>query len=161
MKQLVHLATFFGVGKLPGAPGTWGSLAAVPFVYLASLLGPLPSMGIALCVIVAGIFAAEIYERENPDRHDASEIVIDEVAGMFVTMIWLPITWQSFVAGFVLFRILDVWKPYPISVLDEKIPGGVGVMADDLAAGLIANMVLQVLYLKTDWLGIQWFGGLG
>jgi phosphatidylglycerophosphatase A len=81
--------------------------------------------------------------------------VIDEVIGFLITMTWLPMTWQAYLAGFLLFRVLDIFKPFPIGYLDEKVPGGLGVVADDVAAGMIANIILQVVLVKTAWLGMQ------
>ena len=156
----LQLATFFGVGKSPKAPGTFGSLAALPFAALLMLAGPFYYMGACVLLLPISIVAAEIYERVN-GGHDASEIVIDEVLGMWVSLTWLPLTWQTFLLGFVLFRILDICKPFPISYLDRKIEGGVGVVVDDLAAGLVVNLILQFVYVNTAWLGLQSLGGLG
>jgi phosphatidylglycerophosphatase A len=87
--------------------------------------------------------------------HDSKEIVIDEVVGFLITMTWLPLTWQSLVAGFVVFRFLDIVKPPPIRQLDRKVPGGFGVMVDDVAAGIIGSILLQFVYNHTNWLGVQ------
>lgn len=87
--------------------------------------------------------------------HDRSEVVIDEVAGFLVTMTWLPMSWQALLAGFALFRALDILKPPPIGWMDKRIRGGVGVVADDLVAGIIANAALQFVFVHTPWLGYQ------
>ena len=84
--------------------------------------------------------------------HDSSAIVIDEVVGFLVAVIWLPLTWKTLVAGFLIFRLLDILKPFPINVIDRKIKGGVGVVLDDVAAGVVTNVVLQVTYYHTTWL---------
>lgn len=154
---LVFAATFFGVGRIPKAPGTFGTLAALPIAALLLWLGPLWQMGVTLAFIPFAIFASEAFEKKM-GTHDSSQIVIDEVAGLLVTMMWLPMTWQSFVAGFILFRFFDILKPYPISYLDKKIQGGVGVVADDLLAGVFASLILQVLLVKTSLLGVQIIG---
>ena len=146
--------TFFKVGLSPKAPGTFGTLAAVPLAFLLMNISSFVHMGFILVLTPLAIWACEKYEQQV-GKHDLPEIVIDEVVGFLLTMVWLPVTWQSFVLGFVLFRLLDIFKPFPISVLDKKVPGGVGVMIDDIAAGLIANVFLQVLYTKTNWLGVQ------
>jgi phosphatidylglycerophosphatase A len=148
------ISTWFWFGKIPWAPGTFGTLATVPFVYALSLSGPIFYMSVTLISVFIGIFAADMYE-STLGKHDSSEIVIDEVVGLMIAMTWLPMTWQSLVLGFVLFRIFDILKPFPISWLDEKVKGGLGVMIDDVAAGVITNIILQVLYSKTDWLGAQ------
>jgi phosphatidylglycerophosphatase A len=156
----LQLATFFGIGRLKPAPGTWGSLAALPFAALLMKAGPFVYMGACVLLLPLAILSAEIYERVN-GGHDHSEIVVDEVLGMWVALTWLPLTWQSFLAAFLLFRLLDITKPFPISYLDRRIEGGVGVVVDDVAAGLFVNIALQFVYQNTTWLGLQSFGGIG
>lgn len=151
---MVHSATLFGVGKLSRAPGTLATLATLPLVFLLAQAGPILYMLVVVVLLPLGILAAELYEQKN-GVHDHSEVVIDEVAGILITMTWLPMTWQAVVAGFLLFRLLDIWKPFPIGLLDKKIPGGVGVMADDVVAGILANLILQIIYTKTALLGVQ------
>lgn len=151
---LVQLATVFGVGRLPKGPGTWGTLAAVPLVVLLLWAGPFWHMGFAVLFLPVSILAAEMFEQES-GTHDSKAIVIDEVIGYVIAMTWLPLTWQSVLAGFVLFRCLDILKPYPISVLDREMKGGVGVVVDDVAAGIITNIVLQFVASHTMWLGVQ------
>lgn len=151
---IFYFVTFFGTGLIPKAPGTFGTLAALPVVWALFSVGPLVYMAVTLALALVAIFMCQIYESRS-GRHDQPEIVIDEVLGILIAMTWLPMTWQSFVAAFVLFRILDIWKPFPIGYLDQRIPGGVGVIADDVAAGLITNVVLQVVLNQTNWLGIQ------
>jgi phosphatidylglycerophosphatase A len=148
------IATWFGVGKIKKAPGTWGTLAAVPLSVLLNWAGPYYAMAFILLFVPVGIVAAQFYETQA-GGHDRPEIVIDEVLGFLITMTWLPMTWQAYVFGFVLFRFLDILKPFPIGYIDKKIPGGVGVVADDVLAGLIANIALQYLYNQTNWLGVQ------
>lgn len=155
LKKLSELiSTWFWVGKLPRAPGTWGTLAAVPIVYILSLTGSVAYMVATLVFVFVGVFAADIYEK-SLGQHDSSEIVIDEVVGYLIAMTWLPMTWQSVLLGFLIFRFFDIFKPFPISWLDQKINGGLGVMIDDIAAGVITNIILQMLYTKTSWLGSQ------
>ena len=117
-------------------------------------LGPLLYMAAIILLLPVAIISAEMYE-QNSGSHDSKEIVIDEVLGFLITMTWLPISWQSFGFGFLLFRVLDIWKPFPISYLDKKIQGGLGVVIDDVAAGIVANLILQLVYTKTMWLGSQ------
>ena len=151
---LISLATLFGLGKNRKAPGTWGTAATLPLAFLLMWLGPLVHMGATLLLLPVGILAAEFYDQQN-GRHDCQEVIIDEVLGFLITMTWLPMTWQSFAFGFLLFRLLDIFKPFPIGYLDKKIQGGLGVVIDDVAAGLIANILLQIVYTKTAWLGVQ------
>ncbi len=148
------LATWFYIGKIKKAPGTWATLAALPLALVLNLLGPLFYMTSVFLLLLIGIVAADFYEKKS-SIHDNSEIVIDEVLGYLITMIWLPSTWQAYVIGFILFRILDIFKPFPIGYLDRKIKGGMGVMMDDIAAGIIANIILQQAYTYTAILGSQ------
>lgn len=135
-------------------PGTWATLATIPVVIGATYVGPFFYMGLTFVLLILGALACEVVEAQS-EVHDSGHLVIDEVVGFLITMTWLPITWQSFVFGFVFFRMLDIAKPFPISFLDRRVKGGLGVMIDDVAAGVIANVVLQVIYTKTSWLGSQ------
>lgn len=157
-RYAVLIATWFHVGKIPRAPGTWGTLAALPLVFLLHKLGDYWQMGACLLLFPVAVWAAEAYESAS-GTHDSKEIVIDEVLGMAITMTFLPVTWQAYAAGFALFRLLDILKPFPISYFDRNVKGGIGVVADDVVAGIIANAALQVVFLKTAWLGYQWTGG--
>lgn len=148
------ISTWFYVGKVRWAPGTWGTLATVPFIVGFQALGSLVYLGLVFVILFLGIFLSDIYEKSKGE-HDLSEIVIDEVAGFMIAMALLPMTWQAFVLGFIIFRFFDIFKPFPISWLDRKIQGGVGVMVDDVAAGVVTNVILQILYTKTAWLGSQ------
>lgn len=154
LKQILLLiATLWGVGKIPKAPGTWGSLAAIPVVFALMKLGPILYMILTLIFIILAIFAADEYERQSA-QHDSKEIVIDEVVGMLVAMTWLPQTVQTYLAGFFLFRFFDILKPFPISYFDRKVPGGFGVVIDDVVAGMITNLILQLVLINTPWLGV-------
>ncbi len=148
------ISTWFWVGKIRWAPGTWGTLAAVPLVMGVQYLGPVAYMATTFIFIFAGVLAADLYEK-SLGEHDCSEIVIDEVVGYLIAMTWLPMTWQALVLGFIIFRFLDILKPFPIGRLDQRVKGGLGVMIDDIAAGVIANIILQIIYTKTNWLGGQ------
>ena len=153
-KFLIHLATFFGVGKSPWAPGTVATAATIPVWYLLSLTGPLIYMVVTVVLVFVGVAAANAYE-EASQTHDSKEIVIDEVVGFLITMTWLPLTWQSLLIGFAVFRVLDILKPPPIRQLDQQVKGGFGVMVDDIAAGIIGSIIMQILYNQTNWLGMQ------
>ncbi|MBF0163646.1 MAG: phosphatidylglycerophosphatase A [Magnetococcales bacterium] len=143
------LATFFGSGLLPKAPGTWGTLATVPLAYLSQQAGPVWGWTILCVVCVVGVWSAGVVCRET-GREDPSEVVIDEVAGFLLTMIDAPHGAMGMVIGFVLFRLFDIFKPWPVNAL-ERLPGGWGVMADDLAAGAYAAMGM---------VGLVWMGWL-
>lgn len=146
------LACGFGLGLVPFAPGTFGTLLGIPFAYALHYKGYFAYM---LVTVLFSVFAIFISELAGPlfGESDSPKIVIDEVAGFLVTMTWLPMTWQSLLIGFILFRALDAIKPGPIGYLDRKVKGGVGVVVDDLAAGIVANITLQIIYNYTHWLG--------
>lgn len=138
------VATFFAVGLLPRAPGTWGSLAALPFAWL---LWSLP-IGVACMLLAAlvllGTWAASTYDAAN-GGHDTQAIVIDEVLGIFITTAVAEPRLGPWICAFVLFRFFDIAKPGPIRWIDRKVQGGFGVLADDLAAGLLAAASLWFL----------------
>lgn len=148
------IATFFGVGKVPKAPGTFGTIAALPLAFLLNWAGPFYVMGFVLLFTPLAIWASDRH-CQNLKAEDPQEIVIDEVLGFVITMTWLPMTWQAYLLGFFLFRVLDITKPLLIGYLDRRATGGFGVMADDIAAGIIANLILQLLYAETALLGVQ------
>jgi phosphatidylglycerophosphatase A len=154
---IVGLATWGGLGFLPKAPGTFGTLGAIPLLLLLERLPPTRFMLAVVIFIGLAIFISELYQAPL-GSHDSQQIVIDEVAGFLVTMMWIPLSVVSLVFGFVLFRALDIFKPYPISVIDRRIKGGLGVVTDDLAAGLVANIVLQFLFNESHWL-MSFVGG--
>ncbi len=149
------VATWFGLGKIKKAPGTFGTLGAIPLVWAISLLGPIYYMGFVLLFLPVSIIAAQVYENKK-GGHDSKEIVVDEVIGFLITMTWLPMTLPSVFLGFLLFRFFDIVKPPPIGYLDRKVKGGFGVVVDDVVAGLISNLILQVIYTQTAWLGSQY-----
>lgn len=151
---LILLATFFGVGHSPKAPGTVATIATIPLAIALGLLGPLPYMVLTVLLFPIGIVACQFYQQEYGDK-DHPQIVIDEVVGYLIAMVWLPLTWRAILLSFLIFRLLDITKPLFIGYLDKKIHGGLGVMADDVAAGIITSIVMQILYTQTNWLGSQ------
>jgi phosphatidylglycerophosphatase A len=144
-------ATWFGCGKAPKAPGTFGTLGAIPLVWAFTLAGPINYLLLSMIFTVVAIFVAHLQELQS-GRHDDKSVVIDEVAGLLVTMAWVPFSWTYVILGFALFRLFDIWKPFPISYIDKKIGGGVGCVGDDLVAGILGNIILQVI-LKQGWIG--------
>jgi len=138
------LALGFGAGCAPKAPGTFGTLAAIPLYLLAQ---PLPLWAYLLLTTLGFIVGIWICDRAARDLgvHDHPAIVWDEVVGYFVTMIAAPAGWLWIVIGFVLFRVFDILKPWPIRRADQRIGGGFGIMFDDLLAAGYAWLVLQAL----------------
>ena len=142
------VATFFGAGRLKPGPGTWGSLATVILWALASSRIPAADRAYATIVVAAavtfiGIPAATLVARGSGLK-DPQFVVIDEVAGQLVALIAVPLAWKTFLAGFILFRVFDMWKPFPIRRL-ERLPEGTGIVVDDLGAGLYALAVMHLL----------------
>jgi phosphatidylglycerophosphatase A len=142
------VATLFGVGCLKPGPGTWGSLATVLLWALISTTIPMANrtwatMFAAALVSLVGIAAATRVARASSSP-DPQFVVIDEVAGQLVTLIAVPLAWKTFLAGFILFRVFDMWKPFPIRRL-ERLPEGAGIVVDDLAAGFYALAVVHLL----------------
>jgi phosphatidylglycerophosphatase A len=144
---VMYLATGFKSGYSPVVPGTAGSLAALVPCGLVSLL-PLQVFAILLIAfIVLSIWTAELAE-SIVGQKDPGCIVIDEFAGMMVTLLGIHFTWQSALAGFFIFRVMDILKPFPIRYLERTIPGGAGIVVDDVAAGVAAHFVLRLLLLS-------------
>jgi phosphatidylglycerophosphatase A len=139
------LALGFGSGLLPKAPGTYGTLAAIP-IYL--LLAP-SSMSVYLAIVIvmsiAGIYICG-KAAEDAGVHDHGAIVWDEIVGFLITMFMVPLTWQSIAVGFILFRIFDIFKPWPISFIDKNVHGGLGIMLDDVLAGVAALACMHLIF---------------
>lgn len=142
----------FGAGLAPKAPGTIGTLLAVPLVILLAQtfywLLPLVALiffvvGIKICGNASKYFGS----------HDHSSIVWDEIVGFMIALSFIPVNHQTLLLGFVLFRIFDIVKPWPISWIDKRVQGGLGIMLDDVAAGLFTNGVLNLLFWQ-NWLYI-------
>jgi len=141
----VHFLAFgFGSGLAPFAPGTFGTLAAIPLYLLMQGLSLPIYLVITAIVCVVGVWICG-KSSEKLGVHDHSGIVWDEFAGYFVTMIAAPAGWLWILIGFALFRLFDIWKPWPISVLDKQVHGGLGIMVDDILAGVFAWVCLQAL----------------
>ncbi len=142
-KIVLFFASGCGLGYLPKAPGTFGTLLGIPLALGISRLNWPMNLIAIIFVIVFSIWisdnAALIMGIEDP-----SLVVIDEVAGMLLTMTALTISRETILTGFILFRILDILKPFPIGWMDQKITGGIGIVADDLIAGIMANFILRI-----------------
>lgn len=146
------IATGFFVGKIPFMPGTFGSLVAVPFVIAMSPLHIAIKLAITLSVFILGIIVSNIYTSITK-LDDPSCIVIDEIVGVFLIFSIFPAKVSYLIAGFILFRIFDILKPFPVSFFDN-IKNGFGIMADDIVASCYAIISLFIL----EWLLARFFG---
>lgn len=156
--------TWFYTGCIPGAPGTWGSLATLPLAYLLHWQGGFVALCLATCFLyVTGHWATHIYLQDQTDT-DPSEVVIDEVVGQLIALWPLSlglglagvaphvVPWPGWVAAFILFRIFDIFKPWPIRKF-EALGGAAGVMLDDVVAGIIAAiLIIMSATLAHGWL---------
>ncbi|TAK73542.1 MAG: phosphatidylglycerophosphatase A [Gammaproteobacteria bacterium] len=143
-RPLYFIAFGFGSGTLPIAPGTFGTLMAIPFYLLFQSL-PLPLY--LLFVLLFTALSCWICERVSREIqvHDHPGMCIDEFAGFFVTMINAPHGWLWILLGFLLFRLFDIWKPWPIRDIDKKMHNGIGIVLDDIVAGLYALIIIQII----------------
>ena len=142
LRQPIHfLALGFGSGLAPVAPGTFGTLAAVPIVIALQHFGWIAHVTFAIAAILFGIYICGESARRM-DVHDHPGIVWDEITGYTVTMLAAPSHWYWLLAGFVLFRFFDIVKPWPIREADHSLPGGLGIMLDDIIAGVFAAAIL-------------------
>lgn len=142
LRQPVHLFAFgFGAGLLPRAPGTFGTLIAVPIVAFVMQFGLAIHVAFTIAACVIGVYICGESARRL-GVHDHPGIVWDEIAGFAVTMLAVPLDWRWLAAAFVLFRFFDIVKPWPIREADHSLGGGLGIMLDDVMAGVFAAAIL-------------------
>lgn len=147
-KHSVTLISTVGyVGRIPWAPGTFGSVIGLILAFALSYFSLITYFAVTLVLLVLGVWAAGQYEAIT-GRHDPKEVVIDEVVGYLVCVFMVPPTWADLLIGFLVFRFLDILKPWPISWIDRKVPGGMGTVADDLAAGLIGLLFMHFVVAR-------------
>lgn len=137
------LALGFGSGLAPKAPGTFGTVAAIPIFWLMADLSMLNYVLLTTLMGIIGIFICD-YSAKAAQVHDHPAIVWDEIVGYLITMFLVPLSFVNILVGFVFFRIFDILKPWPISWIDRKVKGGFGIMIDDVVAGLMAFACMQV-----------------
>jgi phosphatidylglycerophosphatase A len=142
-KAVMFLATCAHVGRIPFASGTFGSLVGLPIVYLLSKTEWTVALILTVILVLFSVRVAHLAERQLKAK-DPGCIVIDEIAGMCVTMLAIPLTLTTGFAGFFLFRIFDVIKPPPARQMERRLQGGWGVVMDDVVAGVMANVVLRI-----------------
>jgi len=140
----MFIATGCYSGYLPKAPGTWGSLVGLALFFLLHTLSLEVYLAIVAGIFVIGTFAAGEAEKIM-DRKDPGLVVIDEIVGMLITMIAIPATPLAMALGFILFRIFDIWKPFPIRLIDQRFHGGLGIMLDDVVAGIYSLAAMHLL----------------
>ncbi len=143
---VVFLATGFFTGFLPTAPGTWGTFAAIPLVMLAHKGGAVTQLSVAVILMFFAVWIAGRAEMLFEDR-DARPIVIDEMVGFLVSLLWLPLSVLTVSLAFVLFRLFDIVKPPPVSIVEKRLQGGWGVVMDDVLAGVYTNISLRVFLI--------------
>ena len=142
-----HFMAFgFGAGTMAKAPGTWGTLVGLPFIWFWQQL---PTWGYASMLLLTTLFGFWLCGRVARDLgvHDHGGIVWDEMVGIWITLWLVPPGWLWLLLGFVVFRVLDILKPWPISWIDRHIHGGIGIMLDDVLAGVLACLLLQAVAL--------------
>ena len=147
LKNPVHfLALGFGSGLIPFMPGTFGSLAALPLLIPFLYLPPITLLIAAVLASAIGIYLCG-KTADDMQVHDHGSIVWDEVAGILLTFLWVPLSLWTVVAGFLRFRFFDIVKPWPIGPVDKYVSGGLGIMLDDIIAGLMACASLHAIML--------------
>jgi phosphatidylglycerophosphatase A len=149
------LATWFGTGLLPIAPGSWASLAALPVAWVIASLWDGEGLGLTVAVLLfVGWWAASTVTAASGIR-DPSAVVIDEVAGQWLVLLAAPLDPLAYAVAFLLFRIFDIWKPWPVRWADCRVKGGLGIMLDDLLAAVYAVAALSVLLVIGGVSGVR------
>jgi phosphatidylglycerophosphatase A len=138
------IATGGGVGLLPAMPGTWASLAALPCAWVICSLGGTAALAAAVgAAFLLGWWAAARVARSS-GQHDPGFIVIDEIAAQWLVLLAAPLDWRCYAAAFLLFRLFDITKPWPARLVERRVAGGLGIMLDDIVAGLYALALLVI-----------------
>lgn len=143
-RLILFFASGFYSGYAPFASGTVGSLVGIAIYFLLEKLPLILYAILTAAILLCGVWLSDKAEAIL-GKKDSGVIVIDEIAGYLVTLFALPMTWQTVIGGFLLFRLYDIFKPFPIRMLEQRLPGGWGVMFDDILAGVYANLTLRIL----------------
>lgn len=146
---VLFLGFGFGSGLIKKAPGTCGTIAALPVYYLLAQTNFIIYSIATIISMIAGIYICEVAAKKL-NEHDYGGIVWDEIAGYLITLWFVPFSWQAMLIGFVLFRIFDIVKPQPIKWIDAKVQGGFGIMLDDIIAAVFAGSLL--FFINSIWL---------
>ena len=139
------LALGFGSGLAAKAPGTFGTLAAVPLYLLMCQLSLPVYLALTVFSVIIGVYICDKAAKDM-QVHDHGAIVWDEIVGFLITMFMVPVSWQSILIGFILFRVFDIFKPWPISFIDKNVHGGLGIMLDDVIAGFAALAIMHLIF---------------
>lgn len=142
-KAVIFLATGFGIGYIPLMPGTFGTLPGLPLCFLLAQVHAAVALGAVVAIIVVAMWIAGKAEKSLGQK-DPGKIVIDEIAGMTVAMAGLPFEVFTVIAGFAAFRLFDVLKPFPLRNFEKRFSGGIGVVMDDVGAGVYANFLVRL-----------------
>lgn len=152
LRNPVHILSFgFGAGLSPVAPGTMGTLVAIPIYFVLASFSTIIYLSFIIIMFIVGCWAS----KQTADAlgvHDHPGIVVDEIVGYLVTMLFVPITWYWVLLGFLLFRTFDIWKPWPISMADQHLKGGLGIMLDDLLAALYGLLSLHIVIWSAQFI---------
>ena len=150
----VFFATGFGVGLLPIAPGTWGSILAVFMAWgIVSIFSHLALLTVTIFVFFIGIFASE-FCINHFSSSDPKQVVIDEIVAQWLVLLIVPLEPLNYLVGFIIFRFFDIFKPWPISWIDKNLKGGFGIMADDVLAAVFAMIILYGVSLWTGSINV-------
>ncbi|KAA0258895.1 phosphatidylglycerophosphatase A [Deferribacter autotrophicus] len=142
-KFLKWTATGLNVGFIEYMPGTFGTLVAIPLIFLTGVFSIFFKFLFFIILFILGIIASEYYQHYY-EKEDPSEVVIDEIAAFYFIMIFFPATLLNLILSFFIFRIFDIWKPYPIKQIEKSVSGGVGIMIDDIVAAIYTLIVMLI-----------------
>ena len=149
-KPAIWVATLGGIGYAPKAPGTFGTIGALPIAAVIQYFGgPIALCAATAALYVVGLWACRLVTADGPEK-DPGHIVVDEAVGVWIALIPAGLDWKLYVVGFLVFRLFDIAKPWPVSWADKRVPGAHGVMLDDVIAGLFA---LPLVAGVRFWLG--------
>ena len=153
-KSVLLLATGCFIGNIPLAPGTFGTLVGLPICFLLSLADIQIAVVCIILFIIAAIFISHEAE-QILDTDDPKSVVIDEMAGILVALAGLPFQPVILVSGFIIFRLLDIFKPFPIKQIETRLSGGTGIVMDDVVAGVMSNILIRIVMLIGGWLHLS------
>ena len=152
LRNPVHIFSFgFGTGLSPIAPGTMGTLIAIPIYLVLASFSIFIYLSFIVILFIAGCWSSK-QTAEALGVHDHPGIVVDEIVGYLITMLLVPVAWYWICLGFLLFRVFDIWKPWPISVVDRHLKGGLGIMLDDLLAALYSLLSLHIVIWSAQFI---------